>query len=276
MWANRDWVGTHLPANTPTGRELAAYSRLLTAVEGNTTFYAVPSQAAVARWSEQAPADFRFCFKLPRTITHDRRLRHAENELAEFLERLGPIHDRLGPTSIQLPASFGPDDIQVLAAFLSRLPSSLEWAVELRHPGFFVGGSAERPVDDLLREYETSRVILDSRAFFAGPCTTSQEREAWERKPRLPVRPTATGPHPTVRFIGRTDAAANPEFWAPWVDKLAAWCDDGLEPYFFMHTPDNAESPGLARLLQSSVSALSDQAGSLPEPPQTDTPVSLF
>ncbi|MDG2112711.1 MAG: DUF72 domain-containing protein, partial [Actinomycetota bacterium] len=54
MWVNRDWVGRQFPADTPRGRELAAYSRWCTAVEGNTTFYAVPGEAAVARWAEQA------------------------------------------------------------------------------------------------------------------------------------------------------------------------------------------------------------------------------
>ena len=52
MWAQRAWVGTYLPAGTTPGRELWAYSRYLTAVEGNATFYAVPHPATVARWAE--------------------------------------------------------------------------------------------------------------------------------------------------------------------------------------------------------------------------------
>ena len=42
MWANRDWIGRSLPADTPAGRELDAYARVVNAVEGNTTFYATP------------------------------------------------------------------------------------------------------------------------------------------------------------------------------------------------------------------------------------------
>ena len=50
-----------LPAGTPTGRELHAYSRLLNAVEGNTTFYASPPATTVnsnsIRTSGSDPAD---------------------------------------------------------------------------------------------------------------------------------------------------------------------------------------------------------------------------
>ncbi len=255
MWANRSWVGRYLPSTTRAGEELAAYSRELGAVEGNTTFYALPNPSTVERWVEQAAPDFRFCLKLPRTVTHDRRLRHAETEVAEFIDRFAPLHHLMGPTSIQLPASFGPDDVAVLDRFLGGLTSSLPWAVELRHPAFFVGGPAERPVDEVLRRHAIDRVILDSRAFFAGPNETPAEREAWERKPRLPVRPTATADAPVVRFIGRTDDEANPEFWSPWVAKLADWAAEGKTPYFFMHTPDNERSPALARRVENEVRA---------------------
>ena len=43
MWANREWVGSHLPADTAPGDELAAYAGVCNAVEGNTTFYGLPS-----------------------------------------------------------------------------------------------------------------------------------------------------------------------------------------------------------------------------------------
>ena len=42
-------------------------------MEGNTTFYATPTPEIVERWRDQVPETFRFCFKLPKTVTHDRR-----------------------------------------------------------------------------------------------------------------------------------------------------------------------------------------------------------
>ena len=118
MWANRDWVGSVLPPGTPQGAELAEYAKVLGAVEGNTTFYALPDASTARRWRESVPDDFRFCFKLPTVITHDRRLRGCDEELAVFLRSLEPLHEVMGPSSIQLPASFGPDDLGALDAFL--------------------------------------------------------------------------------------------------------------------------------------------------------------
>ena len=68
MWAHRPWVGRFYPAGLRSGSELPYYATWCNAVEGNTTFYAEPSAATVARWLDQTPADFRFAFKLPRTI----------------------------------------------------------------------------------------------------------------------------------------------------------------------------------------------------------------
>lgn len=275
MWANRDWVGTYLPSDTPVGGELAAYARVCNAVEGNTTFYALPEPATVARWREATPEGFRFMLKLPRTITHDKRLRDVDDELREFADRFEPLADRLGPCSVQLPATFGPDDLGALLSFLDRVPSGFAWSVEVRHPGFHAGGDHERTLNDALHERGVDRVVFDSRPVFAGPRETSEEIEAWENKPRLPVRAVATGAQPIVRFIGQTDAEANPPFWQPWVERVARWIADGRRPIVFLHTPDNVVAPELCRRFHAEVVAATG-IDSLPEAPPVSTEVSLF
>lgn len=272
MWAERSWIGVHLPAATPPNGLLAAYARVCNAVEGNTTFYALPTEATVARWREQAPPGFRFMLKLPRTITHDRRLRHAEAEVADFAHRFTPLAERLGPTTVQLPASFTPDDLGVLEAFLDRLPGGLAWAVEVRHPGFHAGGGHERALNDALHARGVDRVVFDSRPLFAGPSETPEEIEAWARKPRLPVRAVATADQPVVRFIGQTEAAANPVFWAPWVERVSRWIADGRRPLVFLHTPDNAVSPALCRAFHADVVAAAGIPALPPAPPVTAEP----
>ncbi len=255
MWANRDWVGSYLPSDTVAGRELNAYSRVCNSVEGNTTFYALPSSDVVRRWHESTPDGFRFMLKLPRTITHQRRLRDAASELGEFVERFEPLLDRLGPCSVQLPASFGPDDLEVLTAFLDRLPGEFEWAVEVRHLGFHAGGSHERFLNDALNARGVDRVIFDSRALFDGPCETPEEEEAFEQKPRVPVRAVATGSQPVVRFVGQTAGASNAAYWLPWVDRVVRWIEAGRRPLMFFHTPDNAVAPSLCRQFHAEVCA---------------------
>jgi uncharacterized protein YecE (DUF72 family) len=255
MWAHRPWIGTAFPATTRTGHELESYCRMFRAVEGNTTFYALPSERTVSKWAEQSLPSFRFVFKVPRTITHEHRLRGAEGELREFLDRIVPLGERLGPISVQLPASFGPSDVGVLRGFLSGLPRAFRWAVEVRHPAFAEPGAGPR-LDELMRLHDVDRVVLDSRALFAGPCVTVAEQAAFRSKPRLPVRPIVTARHPIVRFIGCSELDANPEYWKPWVTRVATWLTDGVEPYVFLHTPDNDEAPTLARRFHAAVAEL--------------------
>ncbi len=264
MWAHKDWKGLHFPGDMATSDSLSVYATWCTAVEGNTTFYATPSAETITKWRDQSPESFRFCFKLPRLITHDRRLRDCDAELASFLRAIDPLGPRLGPLQIQLPASF--DDAAVLIQFLDRLPLGYEWAVEVRHNSFFDGGAAERPLNDSLAERGINRVIFDSRPVFSGPCETEGEIDAFKSKPLLRVRPVATGRHPIVRFIGLTDEAATEQWWQQWLPKLADWLEAGLEPYFFVHTPDNKSSPVLNRRLHEAVQARVASLTPLPEP----------
>jgi len=245
-------------------------------VEGNTTFYATPSPATVARWAELAPAGFRFCFKLPREITHDRKLRDTGPLLVGFVDRIAPLAGRLGPLQIQLPASFGPEDLPVLASFLDQLPGGLAFAVEVRHRAFFAGGESEGPLDAMLEQHQVDRVILDSRALFATPPTTPEGEEAWQNKPRLPVRPHATAGHPIVRLIGELDADRNLELWRSWVPKLAGWLAEGREPFVFTHTPDNVAAPDLARRFWQEVCDTVDGLAPLPVPQRSTSQLDLW
>lgn len=256
MWANRAWVGPYLPASTRSGEELAAYATWCTTVEGNTTFYSSPAPTTVARWGELAPESFQFCFKLPKTVTHERKLRDCQVELTEFLALIAPLGPRVGPVQIQLPAAFAPDDLGVLGEFIAGLSADFDWAVEVRHDGFFAGGGAEAPLDDLLQRHNVNRVVLDSRALFAAPPVTPEELDAWENKPRVPVRPVAIGHKPLVRLIGQSDLLATRNIWAAWLPIVARWVASGLEPHVFTHTPDNKQAPELARWFWDEVAAL--------------------
>lgn len=262
IWADRGWVGRYFPSDTRPGHELVPYATWCTAVEGNTTFYGLPAPATVARWADDAPPDFRFMFKLPRTITHDRRLRNAGYELRLFLDRLAPLGARARPFSIQLPASFGPSDLEALVHFLRQVSADHRWAVEVRHPSFCAGGDDERRLNDLLAWHGVERIILDTRAVFAGPRRTAAEQATVEQKPQLPVRPVAIGARPVVRFIGQTEANANPPWWTKWVSKLVQWLDEARSPTVFVHTPDNAVAPELARRFHGEVArAYRDRVG---------------
>jgi uncharacterized protein YecE (DUF72 family) len=265
MWAQRAWVGTYLPAGTTPGRELWAYSRFLTAVEGNATFYAVPHPATVERWAHMAAADFRFAFKVPRSITHDRRLRDVRADLAGFVELLAPLGDRVGGLMLQLPPSFGPRDLDALDTVLRDAPGPWPWSVEVRHHEFF-GGDGRHALERVLHRHGTERVVLDTVALFHRTPFTEAGREEWRTKTRVPLLAEPLTDRPIVRFIGSDHPELTDDGLRRWAPLLADWIDEGRAPTLFVHTPDNLHSPALARHLHGEVAAMVPGLAPLPEP----------
>ena len=136
-WSFEEWRGSFYPADLPPPRWLEFYARYLPAVEIDSTFYHVPSEATVRRWAEATPASFRFACKLPRAITHECFLRDCKAELAAFLHAVEPLAPKLHVILIQLPPAFDPKQGRpLLRAFLSQLPRDFRFAIEFRHPGW--------------------------------------------------------------------------------------------------------------------------------------------
>jgi uncharacterized protein YecE (DUF72 family) len=273
MWAHKGWPGRFLPTSARRSGQLAAYASWCTAVEGNTTAYGLPSPATVATWADEAPPEFRFLFKLPQTITHQRRLRNAEAELREVVELLAPLGRRAEVLSVQLPATFEPADLGVLSAFLAQVPPGHRYAVEVRHAAFFDGGPADRALTALLADRDAEWTTFDTTVMFANPPTSEAEREAWANKPRLPRRTVAIGPQPVVRYLGRDDVDTTVEGWQPWVPVVAGWLAEGRSPTVFIHTPDNDEALRLARQFHDEVrTGCKVDVAPLPEPAVADAP----
>jgi uncharacterized protein YecE (DUF72 family) len=277
IWAHKGWQGRFLPAGNRRGGQLRDYATWCTAVEGNTTAYGLPSPSTVATWAAETPPGFRFFFKLPQVITHQRRLRNAEAELREVVELLAPLGERAEVLMVQLPAGFGPGELGALSAFLARVPADHRYAVEVRHPAFFDGGPADRALAGLLADRGAEWTTFDTTTMFARPPTSDDEREAWANKPRLPRRAVAIGGWPVVRYLGRDDVDATVAGWQPWVPIVAGWLADGRTPTVFVHTPDNDEALGLARRFHDEVRAAATvDVAPLPEPTIAAPPPTLF
>ncbi|REC95085.1 DUF72 domain-containing protein [Kushneria indalinina] len=249
MWANADWRGTLYGTYAQPSDSLPDYASVFSCVEGNTTFYSgAPREDVIDTWSRQAPEHFRFCFKLPAALTHDKRLVGIEAEMDQFLERLAPLHDRLGPTMIQLPRDLGADELPALEAVLKRWPKALPCAVEVRHSEFFHKGMTEQSLNRLLITHKANRVMLDTRALFATPAgDDARLAQAQREKPRRPLHVLSTAAQPVVRFIGHFDDEINHARFTPWIEQLALWMEQGKSPVLFVHTPDNRAAPLLAR-----------------------------
>lgn len=265
VWAHAPWRGNFFSADARREEFLPQYASVFDTAEGNATFYGLPSVETVSRWAAEAPETFRFCLKFPRVVTHDHALAGptAAEETRRFLERMAPLGEKLGPFFLQLHQSFGAEKLPVLAAFLRGLPKERAYAVEVRHRDFFDGAAKERALDELLGELGMDRVIFDTRGLFLAEATDDVTRDAQRKKPRVPVRFTATGRRPFVRFVGDPDVAKNTAVFAEWAAVVARWIGEGRAPYFFTHHPDDARAPALARAFQESVRV---QCAAVPPP----------
>lgn len=265
LWANAHWKGTLFPQNAKPGEFLAHYARVFNAVEGNTTFYAIPSEATVQRWLEATPEDFRFSFKFPRTITHQHHLLHVAKDTQEFLQRMQPLGSRLDGLMVQLPASFAPDALPLLDSFLHSLPTDYRYAVEVRHADFFTDGKVRTAYNALLESLGVDRVVFESRPLHSALPEEDATREAQARKPRLPVQLDTTALQPVVRYIGHPQLAANQPWLERWVAQTARWLEEGKRPRVFLHTPNNNLAPQLAQLFHRQLQARVADLPDLPE-----------
>lgn len=247
MWQHSQWANTWFAGLPKAPSQLHHYANECNTVEGNTTFYSLPHADAVARWANSVGPDFSFTFKFNQQITHVHQLQHCEDEVEEQLALLAPLKHQLGMMLVQLPASFGPDKLALLAHFLELLPRDISVAVEVRHPQFFAKGEAEKAFNQLLIKQGANRIIMDSRALFTGPEDTDVLKEVRTKKPRVPVNVIATSDKPMVRFIGNDNDADNAKCLSPWPQKVHQWRLEGKTPYFFCHRPDNKDAPWLAQ-----------------------------
>src|SRR4029453_18601385 len=87
------------------GTHLQRYSLRLRCAEINSSFSRRHTASTYAKGRGSTPADFRFAVKVPRTITHELKLRDTREALVEFLAGTEGLAEKRGPLLVQLPPS---------------------------------------------------------------------------------------------------------------------------------------------------------------------------
>lgn len=161
-WAYPTWKPDFYPAGTPAKRFLEFYATQLTSVEVNYTFRALPTAKMLDGWLAATPANFRFSFKAPQRITHFKRLRECEEDVAQFVAALEPVRQagKLGLLLFQLPPNFKAD-AEGLSGFLAapalRASDALQIAFEFRHESWFAD-----EIYGVLRRHNAALCIAES------------------------------------------------------------------------------------------------------------------
>ncbi|MCC6460594.1 MAG: DUF72 domain-containing protein [Saprospiraceae bacterium] len=225
----KPWVGRWYPAGTKDKEHLLHYGRQFNTIEHNTTHYRIPDAATVMRWREEVPADFRYCPKIPQTISHARDLGLSGRDIGLFCTAIRGLEERLGCCFLQLPPQFDVTRLPALARFLEVFPADIPLAVEVRHESFFVPSVAAEDYFRLLQASGRATVITD----VAG------------RRDVCHLR--LTSGTVLIRFVGNGLHASDYTRIQDWAGRLQDWYAAGLrETYFFCHEPDNLLAPDLA------------------------------
>jgi uncharacterized protein YecE (DUF72 family) len=241
-WNYDAWLGGFYPSGTRVADFLGVYSRAFDTVEVDSTFYATPPETTVQGWVRRTPPGFVFSLKVPQVITHEKKLRRAEEETAEFIGRVRALGDKLGPILLQMGPDFDVADLPVLATFLATLPDDLRIAIEFRHRSWM-----GRDVHAMLANHGVALCLSD------GPWIPR------ELTLKLVEHPTADfhyvrwmGPDRSITDHSRpqVDRTRDLEAWAELLKRVAA---TGRDIFGYTSNYYEGHGPHTTRVLQRAV-----------------------
>jgi uncharacterized protein YecE (DUF72 family) len=261
VWSFPGWTGDIFPPGTRSKKYLHVYSHYFPAVEGNTTFYAVPQPKIIDRWYNETPDDFRFCLKLPRDYTHSGLLLPQLEKAYAFLDLVSNLQEKLALVFIQLPPKYHAGYFDDLADFLTELSAdNIPLALEVRHPDWFEPENAA-DLQDLLAHTQMDQVILDTQAIYRSESDPNLPFIC--KKPDVPLITTvrdniqaaqgisaeneAFGNNILIRFVSHPRREFNETFMRYWIEPIKNWLAEGKKVYLFIHCPLEHKSPDNAR-----------------------------
>jgi len=153
-----DWREVFYPGRLAKRDFLAFYSGCFTALELNSSYYAIPSPGLVRSLIQHTPAGFQIVVKAYRGITHERDS-GFENSLKAFLQAIAPLSasGKLAAILFQFPYSFhfGGSRLAFVESLL-ELASGLPAVVEFRNQGWM-----KEKVWEILRSRDAALCCVD-------------------------------------------------------------------------------------------------------------------
>ena len=233
-WAYDDWKGAAYPPSIPKKSWFDHYASLFDTVELNTTFYRLPTIAAVDRWASQAPTGFIYSLKLGAFGSHRMKLRDAQSWLPKHVERAAHLGPACGPTVVQLPPRWK-RNVERLDEFLTVAPRELRWVIELRESSWL-----DDDVFEVLRRHRAALCIHDLL-----------EGHPWIRTTDW-VYVRFHGPHALeARYQGRY----GPRRLEAAAQALSGWLSEGCDVYAYFNNDYHGHAVTDARWLLTLLAA---------------------
>lgn len=228
-WGRTEWVGKIYPPKAKEKDFLEHYVHHYNSIELNATHYKVYGEAGIKKWTEKAKGlDFKFCPKMYQGVTHRGSLKGKDFITNEFFRGIVAFEEFLGPVFIQVSETFSSKRKEELFDFLSKLPTDLQFFMEVRHRDWFAKPDITEEFFSKLAELKIGAVITD----------TAGRRDCAHMHLTLPKT--------FIRYVGNSLHSSDYTRIDAWVKRMKYWLDTGMEElYFFMHMHDEATSPEL-------------------------------
>lgn len=210
-YAYKDWIGAFYPGTIRQNEMLPYYAGCFSAVEIDASYYGVLQRETVARMNARTPAEFRFCFKVPQTVSHPPQagMGRVHDDARAFVESVEPLVEagKFGCALLQFPNGFKPND---------RTERYLRDAARALHPLPLVAEFRNR-------EWQVPRYYDLLCELQVGWCNVDMPAYETLMKPGSDV----TGAIGYVRFHGRNAAT-----W---------WTGDNVTRYDYNYTAEELE-----------------------------------
>lgn len=208
--------------------ELKYYSSQFNSIEFNGSFYRMYPEEQFQKWYEKADNNFKFFPKVPRLISHIKRLNGTEELSDDFVKNLLQLKDKLGMVFLQMRDDFSPKSLDRLETFFAHWPKEIPLSAELRHTDWYADKKSANELYDILKKRDVAHIITDS----AG------------RRDLLHMR--LSNSTAFIRYNGANHSSDYTRL-DDWLDKLEEWYKEGLENvYFFIHQNVEEASPLLS------------------------------
>jgi uncharacterized protein YecE (DUF72 family) len=136
-FAYKEWKGAFYPETLAQSKWFHFYTQHFNTLELNVTFYRFPTLKSLLGWYDKAPQGFLFSAKVPRSITHYRKMTDTERMLGDFYGLLKEgLKEKMGCVLFQLPPQFNYSK-ERLQLILNQADPSFNNVIEFRHESWW-------------------------------------------------------------------------------------------------------------------------------------------
>ncbi len=156
-FAYKEWKELFYPPKLPQKDWFSFYAGHFNTLELNVTFYRFPTVKALEGWHSKAPHVFVFSAKVPRDITHYKKLINIQAPLEDFYGLLQTgLAEKLGCVLFQMPPSFSYSE-ERLQAVINAAKKGFNNVVEFRHESWWR--------QDVLQTLQQHNIIFSGVSF---------------------------------------------------------------------------------------------------------------